>query len=232
MKAVITGGSKGIGKAIAKKFLENGYHVQICSRTESQLKETAEEFHSQFPNSTIEYFVADLSLRDEVKKFAKWILKKGHVDVLVNNAGVYLPGNCYDEPEGNIEQLMAINFYSAYDLSRLLLPSMIHHRTGHIFNICSIASLQAYEGGGGYSISKYALKGLTDNLRHEMKSFGIKVTGVYAGAVNTDSWKNFDNSNGRIMEPGDIASMVFAASQLTPQAVVEEILFRPQLGDL
>jgi short-subunit dehydrogenase len=109
---------------------------------------------------------------------------------------------------------------------------MIKNGGGHIFNMCSIASLQAYEGGGGYSISKFALNGFSQNLRHELKSTGIKVTAVFPGAVLTDSWGNFDNSNGRIMESDDIAAMVYAASNLSPQAVVEEIVLRPQLGDL
>jgi short-subunit dehydrogenase len=105
-------------------------------------------------------------------------------------------------------------------------------QTGHIFNICSIAGLKAYEGGGAYSISKFALNGFSQNLRHELKSTGIKVTTVLPGAVMTDSWAGFDNSHGRIMEAEDVATMVFAATQLSPQAVVEEIVLRPQLGDL
>jgi NADP-dependent 3-hydroxy acid dehydrogenase YdfG len=109
---------------------------------------------------------------------------------------------------------------------------MMNQKRGHIFNICSIASLRAYDGGGTYSISKFALNGFSQNLRHEMKPHGIKVTAVFPGAVLTDSWGDFDNSNHRIMEASDIAKMIFAASTLSPQAVVEEITIRPQLGDL
>jgi short-subunit dehydrogenase len=109
---------------------------------------------------------------------------------------------------------------------------MVQRGTGHIFNICSIASLQAYPNGGSYSISKFALHGFTKNLREELKPAGVKVTGVYPGAVFTDSWGDFDNSTGRIMEATDIALMVYQASQLSPQACVEEIVLRPQLGDL
>jgi short-subunit dehydrogenase len=104
--------------------------------------------------------------------------------------------------------------------------------TGHIFNICSIASLQAYPNGGSYSISKFALHGFTRNLREELKPTGVKVTGVYPGAVLTDSWGGFDNSGGRIMEVSDVALMIYQATQLSPQACVEDIVLRPQLGDL
>ena len=109
---------------------------------------------------------------------------------------------------------------------------MIVQKRGHIFNICSIAALRAYDGGGIYSISKFALNGFSQNLRHEMKPHGIKVTAVFPGAVLTDSWGDFDNANKRIMEATDISKMIFAASTLSPQAVVEEITIRPQLGDL
>ena len=98
--------------------------------------------------------------------------------------------------------------------------------------MCSIASLKAYNNGGAYSISKFALYGFNQNLREEMKPYGIKVTAVLPGAVLTDSWEGFDNSSKRIMEASDIAQLVYAASQLSIQACVEEILVRPQLGDL
>jgi NADP-dependent 3-hydroxy acid dehydrogenase YdfG len=121
---------------------------------------------------------------------------------------------------------------SAYHVTRTVLPAMIKKKSGHVFNMCSIAALDAYPNGGAYSISKFALNGFSKNLREEMKTHGIKVTAVHPGAVMTDSWSGFDNSGKRIMEAGDIAKMVFAASQLSVQACVEEILIRPQLGDL
>jgi short-subunit dehydrogenase len=109
---------------------------------------------------------------------------------------------------------------------------MIKASKGHVFNICSVASLKAYPGGAGYSISKFALDGLSQNLRHELMPHGIKVTAVFPGAVFTDSWGDFDNSQLRIMEAADIAKMILAASKLSAQAVVEGIIIRPQLGDL
>ena len=116
--------------------------------------------------------------------------------------------------------------------TRLLLPGMMARKTGHIFNMCSVASLKAYSNGGAYSISKFALAGFSANLREEMKAFGIKVTTVYPGAAYTDSWAGSGVDPQRIMEAGDVADMVLAASRLSPQATVEEILLRPQLGDL
>jgi short-subunit dehydrogenase len=232
MNVVITGANKGIGKSIAIKFASAGHNLFLCARNLELLNETALEIQGQFPSVKIKVKSADLSEKSEVIAFAEWCLHHGVPDILVNNAGVYLPGNTIDEPEDNLEIMMNTNLYSAYHLTRKLVPAMIKKGSGHIFNMCSIAALQAYDGGGGYSISKYALDGFSKNLRYELKSSGVKVTSVFPGAVLTDSWANFDNSNGRIMEPADIASMIFAASNLSPQAVVEDIIIRPQLGDL
>jgi len=154
------------------------------------------------------------------------------VDVLVNNAGIFTPGSIYTEEEGQLEKMMETNLYSAYHLTRALVPAMIEAKQGLIVNICSIASLHAYHNGGSYSITKFALMGFDKNLREELKPHHIKVMGVYPGAVMTDSWGGFDNSSRRIMEAGDIAAMILAASKLSPQAVVEDIIMRPLLGDL
>lgn len=232
MNVVITGANKGIGKAIAIKFASCGYNLFLCARNLELLNETALEIQAKYPSVKIKVKSVDLSEKSEVISFAEWCLHHAIPDILVNNAGVYLPGNTIDESENNLELMMNTNLYSAYHLTRKLVPQMIRNGGGHIFNMCSIASLHAYDGGGGYSITKYALNGFSQNLRHELKSTRIKVTTVFPGAVLTDSWGNFDNSNSRIMESEDIAAMVYAASNLTPQAVVEEIVLRPQLGDL
>jgi NADP-dependent 3-hydroxy acid dehydrogenase YdfG len=175
----------------------------------------------------------DVSKKEVVKKFGEWVLDKATtVDVLVNNAGQFIPGSIYNEADGLLEQMMDTNLYSVYHLTRTLLPSMMAARKGHIFNLCSIASLQSYPNGGSYSISKFALMGFSKNLREELKPNNIKVTAIYPGAVMTASWGDFDNSGKRIMEADDIAAMIMAATKLSPQAVVEDIIIRPQLGDL
>ncbi|RYY68542.1 MAG: SDR family oxidoreductase [Chitinophagaceae bacterium] len=230
--AVISGASKGIGLAIAKAFAGDGFTVLICSRKTDHLQEAQNEVLRAVPSASIQTFVADMAERSEVEAFGEWCLGYGKIDVLVNNAGIYLPGNLTEEAEGNMETTMNINFYSAYYLTRKLLPSMKTAAAGHIFNMSSIAGLSAYDGGGSYSISKFALTGFSKNLRHELKTAGIKVTTVFPGAVMTDSWAGFDNSDNRIMEAADIATMILAASKLSPQATVEEIVIRPQLGDL
>jgi len=235
MNIVITGGSKGLGKAIAEAFARDaqGHQFFLCARDEAHLEAACKDLQHRFPQNTIHAKVCDVSDRVALQQFAAWtnsLVKE--IDILVNNAGIYLPGSAYGEDDGMLEKLMQVNLYSAYHLTRLFLPGMISARTGHVFNICSIASIQAYPNGGAYSISKYALYGFSKNLREEMKPYGIKVTHVLPGAAYTDSWSGSGIDPHRIMEAADVARMVYAAALLSPQACVEEIVLRPQLGDL
>ncbi len=235
---IVTGASRGLGKAIAEKFAQNSFNLFLSSKNAVALYKTMEEFQAKYPAINIKAKAFDISNSEEAKGLGKWLLGLNvSIDILVNNAGNFLPGNVYDEKEGSLEEMMNINLYSAYHLSRTLLPKMMKQETlngsrGHIFNMCSIASLKAYGNGGSYSISKFALAGFSKNLREEMKLFGIKVTSVYPGATYTDSWIGSGIDENRIMKANDIADMIYAASQLSPQATVEDIIIRPQLGDL
>jgi short-subunit dehydrogenase len=233
MNAVITGASRGIGKALAEIFALHGYNLFLCSRTESHLLQTINELQTAFPSVSVDGQAMDLGQKQQARLFGEWVLNGADsVDVLVNNTGTFIQGNVSDEPDGALEAMLEVNLYSAYHTTRTILPKMMAQKSGHIFTLCSIASLAAYPGGGAYSISKYALLGFTRNLRAELKEHGIKATAVLPGAVYTDSWKGSGVQESRIMETEDLAKMIFAATQLSPQAVVEDIVLRPQLGDL
>ena len=230
---VITGASKGIGKAVAAAFAVEAANLFLCARNEVTLYNTVAELQSRYPLSNINARPFDLSVKESAINFGKWVNDScGAVDILINNAGSFLPGSVYNEPDGLLEQMIAINLSSAYHLTRTLLPGMMAKKNGHIFNLCSIASLQAYHNGGSYSISKFAMMGFSKNLREELKPYNIKVSAVYPGAVLTDSWGGYDNTAKRIMEATDIAAMIVAATKLSPAAVMEDIILRPQLGDL
>ncbi|HUC81952.1 MAG TPA: SDR family oxidoreductase [Flavisolibacter sp.] len=233
MNAVITGASRGIGKALAEIFALHGYNLFLCSKTESNLLETINELKTKFPNVSIDGQAMDIGKKDKATLFGEWVSNRADsIDVLINNTGTFIQGNVSDEPDGALETMLEVNLFSAYHTTRTVLPKMKAQKSGHIFTICSVASLAAYPGGGAYSISKYALLGFTRNLRAELKEHGIKVTAVIPGAVYTDSWKGSGVPQSRIMETEDLAKMIFAASKLSPQAVVEDIVLRPQLGDL
>ena len=232
MHVVITGASQGIGFAIAEIFANAGYTLCLCSKTKANIAAAGNSLAAKYPHATIHFTHADLSKKEQCTQFANWCLEKGSPTILINNAGFFSPGNIQDEADNALEQQMAVNLYSAYHTTRALLPAMLKMGKGHIFNICSIASLNAYAQGGSYSISKFALLGFSKNLRLELKDKGIKVTAVCPGATYTNSWNGSGIDPMRIMESEDIAKMVFAAAHLSPQAVVEDIVMRPQLGDL
>jgi short-subunit dehydrogenase len=231
MNIVVTGASQGIGKGLAAKFAAEGNTVVICSRSTEKLAATKKEIEQAGARVIVK--AVDMSKEEAVKAFAKELLEAGIVpDILINNAGTFLPGSLYNEEEGTLQKMIEVNLYSAYHLTRALLPSMMERKRGHIFNICSVASLKAYENGGAYSVSKWALLGFSRNLREEMKPFGIKVTAVCPGATMTASWEGADIDPARIMEVNDVVEMVYAATRLSDKAVVEDIILRPQLGDL
>lgn len=230
---VVTGGTKGLGRAIAEAFGGQGFDVCVCARTRSDLDTMQAEWAVQYPQSRLYTQAADLSKKDDVMHFAAFIRSMWpRLDVLVNNAGIFLPGAVSDEVEGTLETLMEINVYSAYHLTRALLPLMRPNRRGHIFNLCSIASIAAYPNGGSYTISKFAMLGFSKVLREELKPEGIKVTALLPGATWSDSWLGADYPANRLMQADDIAKMVWATYTLSDAAVVEELLIRPQLGDL
>jgi len=233
MNIFITGASRGLGRAIADKFASEGHQLYLSARNKQLLETAADDIKRKWPSAKVKFQGADISIKEEATQLGDWLLQqKINIDVVINNAGSFIPGSVHNEPDGALEKMVAVNLYSAYHLTRKILPAMINQRSGHIFNVCSIASLQAYENGGAYSISKFALLGFTRNLREEMKEHNIKVTAILPGAAYTDSWAASGINPQRIMEASDIAELVYTATQLSPQACVEEIIVRPQLGDL
>lgn len=233
MNIVITGASKGMGKAIALRFAAANNNIFICARTLTDLQNTAKEIQNAHPASKVHFKTGDLSTKEGVENFASWFSAfKAPADILINNAGTFLPGSIYHEPEGTLETMIQTNLFSAYHLTRALLPEMIMRKKGHIFNMCSIASIKAYPNGGSYSISKFALAGFSKNLREELKPFNIKVTTVYPGAVYTDSWNNSGYPEDRFIKVEDIAELIYSASQLSASACAEEITVRPLSGDI
>jgi short-subunit dehydrogenase len=231
--AIVTGASQGIGKAIAEKLLSSGFNIAICARNQSKLTALQAEWKAKYPGSKVIAMAGDLSLTEDIAEFADLALATfPRIDLLVNNAGAYQPGLLADEEEGLLEKMIGINLYSAYHLTRKILPLMKHQQSGHIFNMCSVASLKAYPNGGSYSISKYALLGFTENLRHELMTENIKVTAICPGATWSPSWEGSGVDEQRIMGTNDIADALWSAFSLSPRANVDTIILRPVKGDL
>ena len=175
----------------------------------------------------------DVSKKAEVLDFAEEVKNQfDHIDVVVNNAGVFIPGKITEEEDGALEAMIETNLYSAYHLTRALMPSISKSIKPHIFNMCSTASTMAYENGGSYSISKFAMLGMSKVLRAELKESNIKVTALMPGPTYTASWEGAGIPESRFMKSSEIADILWATYNLPGNAVVEEMVLRPQLGDI
>ena len=219
---VVTGGTKGIGRAIVDRFLTGGFEAVVCARSVGEVS-----------GPGLLPFAADLSTRFGVDALVGYIQSLNRpVEVLVNNTGVFQPGQIHNEADGTFEQLMNTNVGSAYHLTRGLVRDMMIRRQGHIFMMCSTASITPYTNGGSYCISKFALLGMSRVLREELKPYNVKVTAILPGATLTASWTGTDLPEERFMKPKDVADSAWMAYSLSESSVVEEILIRPQLGDI
>jgi short-subunit dehydrogenase len=230
---IVTGGTKGIGNAIVEKFASAGFDIITCSRNSKDLKQLKSDIMAKYKSIQLLTFKADLSKKTETLAFASFIKEqKRPIEILINNTGVYLPGQIHNERDEVLEQMINTNLYSAYYLTKALIDQMIKKKHGYIFMICSTASIVPYVNGGSYCVSKFALYGMTQVLREEIKPFNIKVTAVLPGATKTASWEGVDLPEERFIKPEDVANSIYSVYQLSPNTVVEEILIRPQLGDI
>lgn len=229
---LVTGGTKGIGKAIIFQFAKAGFDIYTCARNQQDLDDLKTELNKKFPEISVFVHRADLSLKEQTKAFAEEVKKHCVPDILINNTGIFIPGAIHSEPEENFELTLQTNLFSAYYLTRAFTGEFISRRTGHIFTIGSIAALTAYPNGGSYAISKWAMLGFTKCLRQELLPYGIRVTSVLPGATLTASWEGVDLPADRFIKASDVAETVWSVYNLSPQSVVEEIVIRPQLGDI
>ncbi|WP_254245063.1 SDR family oxidoreductase [Hymenobacter sp. BRD67] len=212
-------------------FLAAGFTVATCARSPTDLAALA----AACPGQPLHTLPADLSQVADCRRFAEFVLGLGQpLAALINNAGAYVPGRFQDEPAdgSRLRELLDSNLLSAYDVTRALLPTLLAQGRGHIFTICSTASIMPYPNGGSYGVAKFALLGYTKTLREEVKAQGLRVTAVLPGATLTRSWDGVAVPPERFIDPADVAAAVLGAFRLSPQAVVEEIIIRPQLGDL
>ena len=224
---LVTGGSKGIGLAIARRFLAEGFATVVCARNAGAL----EAARAGAPG--LHALECDMTVAADVARLAERVGDLvGVPDVLVNNAGAFVPGQLHAEDDGALERMLAANLFSAYRITRALLPGMIARGSGTIINVCSTASIMAYPDGGSYCIAKHALHGFSRTLREEMKPHGIRVVSLLPGATLTASWEGVDLPPDRLMPVEDVAEMAWAAHRMSPRTVVEEILMRPFLGDI
>jgi short-subunit dehydrogenase len=228
---VVTGGTKGIGRAIIEEFVKHGFDIATCARNKQDLEILKTSIEKK--GGSVFIFQGDMSVKKDVQHFAEFVIAlKRSITILVNNAGFFAPGEIITEPEGTLESMMDANLYSAYHLTRGLAVHMKQQRQGHIFTICSIASIKAYANGGSYAITKFAMLGLTKCLREELMPFNVRVTAILPGATKTASWEGVDLPDERFIKAEDVAALVYTSYAISTSSVVEEILIRPMLGDI
>ena len=233
MNIVITGATKGIGKAIAEKFAADGHHFIVCARNLSDLEKVKSDFISNFPQSSMDIYACDISKKEQLKNFIDFIHSKfSKVDVLVNNAGQFINAEILQEEDEVFENTMSTNVSAVYYLCKAIGKEMKKNSDGYIFNIGSIAGLEPFVNCGAYTVSKFALHGLTKVLREELKNFGVKVCLVIPGATYTSSWQGTDLPKDRFVNPKDVAELIYVSTKLSKGALAEELHIQPLLGKI
>jgi len=226
MNAVITGGTRGIGRAIALKLAAKGYNLSICARDEEalfQLKKDLETMGIQ-----VFVFKADMAVKAEVYAFCEAVKSRMlEVDVLVNNTGSFLTGSLLNERDEQFEQMLLINLNASYYCGKFFGKMMREQRFGHVFNICSVASKQIAENAGSYSVTKAAMFSLNNVFRDELSKYNVKVTAVLPGSTLTSSWEGTSIPEGRFVKPEDIAETIWSVLNLSSGANVDEITIKP-----
>ena len=230
---VVTGASQGIGAAIAKTFAAEipGVRLALVARNEKNLRRTASACLKA--GATVEIFPCDVSDETSVAAMAKAVAEHfGRVDVLINNAGAFESAPLLETSVALFDRMIAVNLRSAFLVSQAFLPGMVKRGRGDVFNISSIAGLQAYPNGAAYCAAKFGVTGLTAVMRAETKGKGVRVCCVHPGATWTPSWSTSGIKPERIMPAEDVARAILDVYRLGRRTVVESIVLRPEQGDV
>ncbi|MDB6169697.1 MAG: oxidoreductase [Verrucomicrobia bacterium] len=230
---LITGASQGIGEAIAKAFARQvrGVRLALVARNKANLQRVARACAKL--GAVAEIFRCDVTDEAAVAAMATAVLARfERVDVLVNNAGKFAGAPFTEMPVADFDRIVAANLRSVFLVSRAIVPGMVKRERGDVFNVSSIAGLVAYPGAGAYTAAKFAVSGLSKVMRVELKDKGVRVCCVYPGGTVSPSWAGTGIPDERLMPAEDVAQAFLDVYRLSRRTVVEEIVLRPQLGDL
>ena len=230
---LITGASQGIGAALARVFAREvpGVRLALVARGEKKLRAVAAECEKL--GATAEVFPCDVADEAAVAALAAAVTQRfGAVDVLINNAGKFAGAPFTEMTVADFDGLIAANLRSVFLVARAFVPGMVTRGRGDVFNMSSIAGRGAYPGGAGYSAAKFGVSGLSKVMRAELRDKGVRVCCVYPGATWSPSWAGSGVAAERIMPAEDVARAFLDVWRLSRRTVVEEIVLRPQLGDL
>jgi len=231
---LITGASQGIGAALARVFAAEvrGVRLALVARNARNLRAVAAACRDAGATEAV-VFACDTSDAAAVAKLGRAVAAKlGTVDVLINNAGAFAPASFAQTSVAEFDRMIAVNLRSAFLVTQAFLPAMLERKAGDIFFMSSIAGLGAYPNAAAYCAAKFGVTGLAKVLRAETKSAGIRVCCVHPGATWSPSWSGSGVSPERIMPAEDVARAFLDVYRLGRCTVVEEIVLRPQLGDI
>ena len=229
---LITGASQGIGEAIAEAFsTEPGVRIGLIARTQEKLEAVADRCRAN--GAVVNVLQADVTQEADIETVRDNVLASwGVPDIVVNNAGLFQPGSLLEMEASSFVSQIDVNLTSAFLVTKAFLKGMVERGSGSLFYMASVASIRAYAGGAAYCAAKHGLLGLARCVREETREHGIQVTTLLPGATFTPSWEGVDLPEERFMPAADIAQSVLDIYRLSDRTVVEEIILRPQLGDI
>ena len=224
--ALVTGSSRGIGKAIAGKLASLGAAVGVCGRDSQALKSTEGELRKL--GAKIHVQVADVTRPTDVQALVQAVEDQlGPISILVNNAGMGSFGAVHEKSEQDWDHLMNTNLKSVFLVSRAVVPLMIARKSGDIINISSLAGRNTFAGGGLYCASKWGLLGLTGCMAEDLRSHGIRVSAVCPGSVATEFAGRGKKDPSKVLAPEDVAHAVAMIAMQGPQSFISEVHLRP-----
>jgi NAD(P)-dependent dehydrogenase (short-subunit alcohol dehydrogenase family) len=231
MTVLVTGASRGIGAAVAEAFAARGDRVALVARSADALATVAERCRQG--EGDAKPFVCDVTDAEAVEAMAEAVgAWAGVPDVVVNNAGLFEPGGLLETSPEAFRRQLEVNVVSAFLVTRAFLGGMLDRGSGRVLMMGSVASVRGYPGGTAYGAAKHALLGLARSLREETQGTGVSVTTLLPGATRTASWDGTDLPDDRFIPPEDVARVAVEVASLSGRTVVEEVLLRPDAGDL
>jgi NAD(P)-dependent dehydrogenase (short-subunit alcohol dehydrogenase family) len=224
--AVVTGASRGIGRAIALRLGRMGASVAICARKRDDLERTAASLREEGIRALP--IVADVTLAGDVETLIERTSAEfGEIEVLVNNAGIGIFGSFYERSESDWDAVLNANLKAVFLTSRAVAPRMIRSGKGHIINISSLASKSAFSGGALYCASKWGLMGLTACMAEDLRAHGVRVSAICPGSVNTEFSPHSGRTTATLLQPEDVAHAVATLLTQSSQSFISEIDLRP-----
>ena len=224
--AIVTGASRGIGLAIARRLGQMGARVSLCARNATNLERAASDLRAA--GIDVLPLRTDVTRGDEIARLISETQGAfGPIDILVNNAGIGIFGPFHNQTEADWNAVLDTNLKSVFLASRAVAPEMIRRKSGHIINIVSMAGRSAFANGAVYCASKWGLLGLTGCMAEELRAHGVRVSAICPGSVATEFSPHVGKDASKMLQPEDVAHAVAALVTQAPGSFISEVQMRP-----